>query len=264
MMRSTQNNLENELALLQLDINADTTDGAVYERRILQYEYDNMDFHDPNCLYYIDGSNKTYIGDFEIQHPDLFGHRLAYITYDTNTKEFMVLRSMNIRGRNFYVTVNRWKDPQKAMNDLLMILHTSDDNASSVRVHEILVNYIQGVYGIEPAILNIMACTDVSGHTGYASQHMTLKLASFGFDTERRKQRDLDKDIYVVLKNEVALNPKALIVKHFLGLYGIFQKYNLFRDKKYQVDPKTIDLSTEISEILEYHVSMFPQEEAIR
>ena len=129
MMRSTQNNLENELALLQLDINADTKDGAIYDRRLTQYEYDHMDFHDSNCLYYIEGSNKTYIGDFEIQHPDIFGHRLAYITYDTNTKEFMVLRSMNIRGRNFYVTVNRWKDPQKAMNDLLMILHTSDDNA---------------------------------------------------------------------------------------------------------------------------------------
>lgn len=260
-MKEAQNNLENVLSISQLDINADTSDGAKYQRRVTQYEYDQMQFHDPNCLYYIKDGLKVYLGDYELPDiSDIIGQPKCFMTFDTERREYIVCKSLHVpHGRDVGIVVNRWNDPQKALDDMMVILHTSDKTVASIRLHEILVNYIKNVYGIETALLNILGAISKDGQNGHAVQHMTLKLQSLGLN-EENNSRDLDDMAYNILKTEAAKNPDAKVVRHFLGLYSIFHKYNLFRDKKYNVpNPEDLNLSNEINDLLSYHVSMFPK-----
>lgn len=259
-MESTQNNLENPLHVNWLDING-SYNGYKINRQITTYEYQHMQYHDPNCLYYTTDGEHVYLGDFELYYPtDYIGKPKCYMTYDPNNEDYVVCKLLDFKGRNWSVVANRWKDPQKALNDMMTILHTSDDTLVSLRVHEILVNYIKKLYGVGTALLNILAVISLDGHDNHAVQHMTLKLQELGVYELVESSRDLDDYSFTILKNEATTNPGSKVVRHFIGLYGIFQKYNLFRDSKYTKakEPESLDLSKEIHDILNWHVSDYP------
>ena len=221
-MKSMDNHINNPMETKWIDPTSFTKSNEVHY--ITQEQYDMMGSRNPEVVFVIIDSpeDRIYLGDYEIPKPV---HSRQYLmAFSDHRKMYQIYLNLISGHRDNLVPVAEYDN----VNDALKALHAYQSvgyhTKMAYNIHQSITNYIDEVYGINEAIIGIIAAA------GYRDdprlQYLNEEAIHYGVTN---KDRDLPQYYRAALHNLKTTKPDA-VISVYSDIYDVFIKYNFFKD----------------------------------
>ena len=222
-MESRDNSLNNPNQIQQLDAYNLTNHVDVIP--LTQEEYD-LRPHDPEDVYIIldSPSADIYLGDKKLPKPAHINQYLLAI--GEHRKSFIIYLNMVSNYRDNLVPVAEFNDINDAILALYEYRHIGTHTNLGAIVCEILEHYQDNVYGINEAIINMIAASGF--RDDQRLQYLNEEAIHYGVTN---KDRVLPQYYVAALHNLKSRKPDSTIVI-YSDIYDIFVKYDFLKEVK--------------------------------
>ena len=249
-MKSTDHNLNNPLKTVDIELLRTVESYHMPNiEAVSQEEYDLIQIHDPNTIFYITNSKdgRFYIGDMLII-PDNTINKY-YLNIDTN-KKYVIYVDENA-GKTFasqyLIPICSYDDPQVAINELTKFNKVGSHIDRDFDIYNIIASYINKDISTHEFIISIMIVFN------YREDPRLQNVIQFCMGHNANRCMKEFPAFYSELLPIMRDNQPKTLFPLYSNLYDLIVKYNFFTDKKYSNED--VNLSKEISDI--YETMMF-------